>query len=118
MKDNIIANKSLKFSIRIVNLYKYLIENNKEYVMSKQLLKCGTSIGANVHEAINGQSRKDFLSKMYIAYKEASETEYWINLLYETRYISKNEYSSIIADCIEIKIILYNIIKTTKENCN
>jgi len=118
LKDNLILDKSFNFSVRIVNLYKYITNSKKEYVLSRQLLRSGTSIGANIHEGINGQSKKDFLSKMYIAFKEATETEYWIKLLFETKYITKVEYDSIITDCIEIKRILNSIIKTTKINCN
>ncbi len=115
MKDNVILEKSFKFSVRIVNLYNFLRRNKKEYVLSTQVLRSGTSIGANIHEASNAQSRKDFLSKMYISYKEATETEYWIKLLFETNYINSTEYNSILTDCVEIKRILYCIIKTTKE---
>jgi four helix bundle protein len=115
MKDNLILEKSMAFSERIVKLYKYLSFEKKEYVMSKQLLRSGTSIGANIHEAVNAQSRKEFLSKMYIAFKEASETEYWILLMSKTSYINKKQFESIFNDCIEIKKILNSIIKTTKE---
>lgn len=116
MKDNIVVDKSFKFAVRIVNLYKYLCENKKEYVLSKQLLRSGTSIGANIREAVQGQSKKDFLSKMNIALKEASETEYWIELLLETNYLAKREGNSILEDCIEIKKILHSIVKTSKSN--
>ena len=116
MKDNAILDKSMDFSVRIVNLYKYLCSTKNEYVLSKQLLRCGTSIGANVHEAHNGQSTKDFLAKMYIAFKEASETEYWLNLLAKTHYLKPEQSVGIINDCIEIKKILTSIIKTTKSN--
>ena len=114
MKENVILNRTMDFAVRIVNLYKYLTDKKKEYVISKQLLRSGTSIGANVHEAHNAQSAKDFLAKMYIAFKEASESEYWINLLIKTDYLSKVQGSSILNDCIEIKKILTSIIKTTK----
>ena len=91
MKDNVILGKSFKFAVRIVKLYKYLCTTKKEYILSKQLLRCGTSIGANVNEAQAGQSKADFISKMSIASKEARETKYWIDLLIETDYIDKNE---------------------------
>ena len=88
-EDNIVAAKSKAFAVRIINLYKFLCNEKHEYVLSKQLLRCGTSIGANVKEAIRGQSKPDFASKMNIALKEASETEYWLELLFETDYLSQ-----------------------------
>ena len=114
MKDSIILDKTLDFSVRIVNLCKYLRKEKKEFVMSEQLLRCGTSIGANAHEAHNGQSSKDFLAKIYIAFKEASEAEYWIKLLSRTDYLTPEQSKSIIADCVEIKKILTAIITTLK----
>jgi len=118
LKSNIILEKSMDFSVRTVNLYKYLCRERKEFVLSKQLLRSGTSIGANTHEAHNAQSRKDFISKMYIALKEASETEYWINLLIKTDYLSEKHGKNILNDCIELKKIIIAIIKTTKSNLN
>lgn len=115
MKENIILDKSMSFAVRIVKLYKYLCDDKKEFVLSKQLLRSGTSIGANVHEAHNAQSKKDFMAKMYIGFKEASESEYWINLLIKTDYLSEEQGQSVLCDCIEIKKILTSIIKTTKE---
>ncbi len=115
MKDNVILDKTMNFAVRIVNLYKFLTSEKMEYTLSKQLLRSGTSIGANAHEAHNAQSKKDFLAKMYIAFKEASETEYWINLLIRTEYLSNEQGKSILNDCIEIKKILTSIIKTTKQ---
>lgn len=109
-----VEEKSFKFAIRIVNLYKYLAEEKKEYVLSKQLLKCGTSIGANITEAQQGQSRADFVSKLGIAQKEAYEADYWIRLLYATAFLSEKEYTSLIDDCREIKKMLTAIIRTTK----
>ena len=106
--------KSFRFSIRIVNLYKYLITEKKEYVLSKQLLKCGTSIGANITEAQQGQSRADFISKLSIALKEAYEADYWLRLLYSTEFLSEAAFSSIIKDCQEIEKMLTSIIKTAK----
>lgn len=116
MADNLIVDKSFKFAIRIINLYKYVCEEKKEFVLSKQLLRSGTSIGANVKEAIQGQSKKDFLSKMNISLKEASETEYWIELLIATNYLSDRDGNSILEDCVEIKKILHSIVKTSKNN--
>jgi four helix bundle protein len=88
-KDNIIQQKSFAFAIRVVNLYKFLTNEKKEFVLSKQLLRSGTSIGANVEESIGGQSEKDFLSKLSIAYKEARETMYWLKLLLATDYLKR-----------------------------
>lgn len=110
--QNIIVVQSRLFAVRCIKLYQHLIEN-KEFVMSKQLLRSGTSIGANVKEAIRGQSRADFGTKMNIALKEASETEYWLDLLYETGYISKEGYESITEDCRSILKILTSIVKST-----
>ena len=109
--DNVIVIKSKAFALRIINMYKYLTTDKKEYVLSKQVLRCGTSIGANVKEAIRGQSRADFYAKMSIALKEASETEYWLELLYEANYISKNQYESIYPECQELIKILISICK-------
>ena len=109
--NNIIVEKSMEFAVRIVNLYKYLCAEKSEYVMSKQIFRSGTSIGANVREAIRGQSRADFGAKMNIALKEACETEYWLELLYKTDYIEKEHYESIYNDCKEIIRILTAIVK-------
>ena len=114
--DNIILIKSFDFAVRIVNLYKYLCSNKKEFVLSKQLLRSGTSIGANVKEAINAQSRNDFLSKMNISLKEAGEAEYWIELLMATEYLNEKEGNSILNDCVEIKKILHSIVKKIKSS--
>jgi len=116
MKDSITKVKSKTFAVRIVKLYKYLQDEKKEFVISKQVLRSGTSIGANVHEAFFGQSPKDFISKMQIALKEASETEYWIDLLTETNYISENESKSILNDCQELARLLHATVKTSKSN--
>ena len=113
--DNVIEHKSFDFAIRIVNLYKYLSTQKNEYVLSKQLLRSGTSIGANVAEAEQAQSKPDFISKMNIALKEASETKYWIKLLHATDYITKNESDSILFECIELEKILVKIIKSSKQ---
>ena len=113
--DNVIVDKSKFFAIRIVRAYKYLTAEKNEYVLSKQLLRCGTSIGANVKEAIRGQSKPDFYSKLNIALKEASETEYWLEILYETEYIDKKLFESINADCQELIKLLVSITKTQKQ---
>ena len=110
-----IHEKSIEFAVRIVRLYQYLSEEKKEHVMSKQLLRSGTSIGANVREARYGQSRKDFLSKMSIALKEVSETEYWLELLAKTEYLTDEQYESMRRDCTEVAKLLTSIVKSTKE---
>ncbi|WP_026730574.1 four helix bundle protein [Flavobacterium denitrificans] len=116
MKENIIQDKSFDFAVRIVNLYKYLTENKKEYVLSKQVLRSGTSIGANIEESIGGRSDKEFLFKLEISYKEARETIYWLKLLKATDYISANEFESIHFEANEICRILAKIILTLKRN--
>ncbi|MDR0522055.1 MAG: four helix bundle protein [Planctomycetaceae bacterium] len=114
-QKNIIAEKSFDFAVRIVKLYRFLCTGRKEYVLSKQFLRSGTSIGANVYEALQGQSRKDFVSKMSIALKEAAETVYWIKLLTRTEYLTSEQGDSIHNDCTEIIRILHSIVKTTKD---
>ena len=113
--ENIIADKSKTFAIRIVKLYQYLCTEKREFALSKQLLRSGTSIGANVKEAIRGQSKADFISKMSIALKEASETEYWLELLYETDFLDKKQFDSIYADDQELLKILTSIVKSSSE---
>ena len=111
---NVIESKSFKFAVRIVNLYKYLTSTKNEYVLSKQLLRCGTSIGANISEAQKAQSKADFYTKMCIALKEANETFYWLRLLKETEYLTQKEFDDISADADEIISILTTICKNTK----
>ena len=118
LKKNPIKDKSFQFAVRIVKLYKYLSNEQKEFVLAKQILRCGTSIGANVNEAQQGQSKKDFLMKMNIALKECSETKYWIDLLYETEYINIKMKQSIYEDCVELEKLLTTIVKTTSESIN
>ena len=113
-KYNILQEKSFAFAVRIVKLYKFLCEEQKEYVLSKQILRSGTSIGANVEEGIAGQSDKDFLSKISISYKEARETVYWLKLLLTTDYLTKEQTDSLICDAEELCKILSKIIITTK----
>jgi len=112
--ENIIIKKSYDFSLQIVLLYKKLIER-KEYVLSKQILRSGTSIGANIHEAVGGESKKDFVHKLGIAVKEARETSYWLNLLKDGGYIGTDEFSNLKSSCEELIKILNSIILTTKE---
>ena len=115
MSNNIIEEKTFQFAIDIIKVYKELCDR-REYVLSRQLLRAGTSIGANVKEALRGQSKKDFLSKMNIALKEANETEYWIDLLFETDYLDRAAYKVLYSDCKEICRILNAIVKSTKES--
>lgn len=116
MKEyNVVREKSLQFAVRIVNLMRYIQGKDGEYILSKQLLKSGTSIGANIREALMGQSDEDFFAKMHIALKEVYETEYWIELLHKTNYISDKEFQSIFKDCNDLTKLLTSITKTTKE---
>lgn len=115
MGENVIIEKSKRFAVRIIRLYQKITKNQHEYNLSVQLLRSGTSIGANVKEATQGQSRADFISKMYIALKEASETEYWLELLKETDYISIDDFLSLNSDCKELIKLLTSIIKSSKE---
>lgn len=114
--DNVIQTKSFAFAVRIVRLCQFLANEKREYVLSKQLLRCGTSIGANIEEAIGGQSRPDFLSKLSIAYKEARETLYWLRLLKETDYLTETQFASVHADGEELCRIITAIKKTTAAN--
>ena len=115
MNDNVIENKSFDFAVRIVNLHKHLSSEKKEFVLSKQLLRSATSIGANVSEALRGQSKADFSAKMCIAIKEANESYYWIRLLYKTDYLSEQEFNSIEKDVVELIKILSSICKTSTQ---
>lgn len=115
MSSNIIVDKSFDFAVQIIKLYQCLCHEKKEYVLSKQLLKAGTSIGANVKEAVQAQSKKDFVSKMNIALKEANESEYWIELLIKTDYLSESNNLGILDSCKEINKILSAIVKTSKK---
>ncbi|MDR3182679.1 MAG: four helix bundle protein [Planctomycetaceae bacterium] len=113
-EENIIVTKSFDFAVRVVNLYRFLCKERKEFVLSKQILRSGTSIGANINEGTQGQSKKDFLTKMNIALKEAVETKYWLRLLIRTRFLSEKQGKSILVDCEELVKILHTIVKTTK----
>jgi len=116
MASSIVGKKSRDYAIRIIGCYKYLTEQKKETIMSKQLLRSGTSIGANTRESKNAQSRMDFLNKLNIALKEADETEYWLDLLHETNYLDDLAYNSLNSDCAEIIKMLTVIIKRLKED--
>ena len=118
MEDRPIKIKSKKFAVRIVNLVKYLKNEKQEFELSKQILRSGTSIGANIAESECAISRKDFLSKIYIALKECSETIYWLDLLYETDYITKKEYVSLTSDCEELRKMLSSTTKTIIDENN
>lgn len=113
-KENIIVGKSYSFALEIIKLYKQLSEQ-KEYVLSKQILRSGTSIGANIHEAVSSESKKDFIHKMGIALKETRETSYWLNLLKDSSYISSDTFDSLHSDCQSMIKILNSIILTTKQ---
>lgn len=116
MKENIVKNKSLEFALRIVKLYQYLSDAKKEYVLSKQLLRSGTAIGALVRESEHAESKADFIHKLSIALKEANESDYWIELLYRSGYLAESEYQSLFSDLDEIIRLLVSIIKTSKAN--
>ena len=114
--DNVIEEKSFDFAVRVVKLYKHLTTNNSEFILSKQLLRSGTSIGANISEAQKAQSRADFYSKMCIALKEANETLYWLKLLYKTEYLTTKEFVSIESDIREIIAIVTSICRNISDN--
>ena len=116
MRENVIKKKSFAFALRIVKMYQFLCEQKKEFVMSKQLLRSGTAVGALVREAEQAESPADFIHKMAIALKEANETEYWIELLFQSNYIDETAFNSIKIDLIELLKLLISIIKTTKLN--
>ena len=115
-KDNIVATKSYVFALRIIKLYKYLISEKKEYVLSKQILRSGTSVGALIKEAEHAQSKKDFINKINIALKEANETEYWLMLLKDSEYISVDSFNSIHHDSVELIKLLASIVKSSKKS--
>jgi four helix bundle protein len=113
-ESNVVVEKSYGFAIRIVNCYKYLYMEKKEFTLSKQLLRCGTSIGANVEEAIGGQSSKDFFAKLSIAYKETRETNYWLRILRDTQFLDKRMAESLLIDNDELLKLIGSILKTIK----
>lgn len=115
MKENIIKTKSYAFALRVIKLYKFLSIEKKEYILSKQILRSATSIGANVEEADAGQSKRDFIAKLQISLKESKETHYWLRLLRDSDFIDENESESLITDCNEIIYILTSILKSAKE---
>ncbi|GEO23181.1 four helix bundle protein [Cyclobacterium qasimii] len=117
MKENIVKTKSFAFAVRVVKLYQFLCEQKKEFVLSKQLLRSGTSVGAMVRESEHSESKKDFIHKLAIAQKEINETIYWLELLKETNYLGEEQFSSINADAIELIKLVTSILRTTKNNC-
>lgn len=116
MKENALIDKSIVFASRIVKLNKYLIKTQKETIISKQIVRSGTSIGANINEANYGQSKADFISKLHIALKETAETEYWLKLLIMSEYITSEMGDSLLKDCLEIKRMLIASLNTAKGN--
>ena len=116
MRDNLLIDKSVAFAVRIVKLHQYLIKNKKESIISKQIVRSVTSIGANINEANYGQSKADFISKLHIALKEAAETEYWLKVLTQSEYLSTEMGDSLLHDCMELKKILIASINTAKSN--
>ena len=115
-EENAIVEKSKRFALRIIKLYQHLCAEKREYVLAKQLLRSGTSIGANIREALRGQSRADFYAKLTIALKEADETAYWLELLYESGYIGKRGFESLYGECQELIRLLVSITKTLKNS--
>jgi four helix bundle protein len=118
MKENIVKKKSFSFAVRVVRLYQFLIAEKKEFVLSKQLLRSGTSVGAMVREAEHAESKSDFKHKMAISQKEINESIYWLELMKETGYLSLDEFTSLNNDAVELIKLITSIIKTTKANIN
>ena len=116
MKKNVVADKSYAFALRIIKLYKYLVSEKKEFVLSKQILRSGTAIGALIKEAEHAQSKADFLNKMNIALKEANETEYWLMLLKDSDFLERERFNSLNLECSELIKLLASIVKTTKRS--
>lgn len=114
-KDNVVVDKSYAFALKIVKLYRHLSREKQEYVLSKQILRSGTSIGANVEEALGGLSCKDVIFKLQISYKEVRETHYWLRLLRDSEYLEEKIANPLIEDCIELRKIINSILKTAKE---
>ncbi|NBC16736.1 MAG: four helix bundle protein [Bacteroidetes bacterium] len=112
--DNVVQRNSYAFAVRIVRMYQHLAKEKREFVLSKQVLRSGTSVGANVEEALGGISKKDFAAKMNIAYKEARETSYWLRLLHDTRYLDEVSFQSMHDDCEELLRLLYTIVQSAR----
>ncbi len=118
MKENVIKEKSYQFALRIIKLFQFLTVEKNEYILAKQVLRSGTSVGANIEEAVAGQSDKDFIAKLSISYKEIKETHYWLRLLKDSEIIDEKQFNSIIKDCEEIIRLLVSILKTIKSKLN
>ena len=118
VKDNFLVEKSIDFASRIIKLQRYLVNNKKETIISKQVVRSGTSIGANINEANYGQSKADFISKLHISLKETAETEYWLRLLVKSELLTIEEGEDLIKDCLELKRVLISSINTAKKNNN
>ena len=118
MKENILIDRSIDFGARIVKLHRYLVREKRETVLSKQILRSGTSIGANINEAQYGQSKADFISKLQIALKETAETEYWLHILQKSDYLDEQQATSLLNDCLEIKRILISSVNTAKSGAD
>jgi four helix bundle protein len=116
MKESILREKSYQFALRIIKLYKYIVADKNEYVLSKQILRSGTSIGANIEEASQGQSKADFIHKLSIAQKESFETDYWLRLLRDSEYLTEAQANSLLNDCRELQKLITSSIKTAKSN--
>lgn len=116
MKESVLRDKSYQFALRIVKLYKFISTDKKEFVLSKQILRSGTSVGANIEEANQGQSKSDFIHKLSIAQKESAETNYWLRLLRDSEFLTDKQAESLLVDCEEIQKMLASAIKTSKEN--
>jgi len=113
---HVVLPKSYDFAVKVIRLYQHLSKEKKEFILSKQFLRSGTSIGANVEEAIGGYSKKDFSAKLGIAYKESRETKYWLKLLHDTDYIEENQFEGLHSDCDELSKLLFTIIRTSKNH--
>ncbi len=116
MKRNVLKEKSFLFAVRVVNLYKYLSEEKNEFILSKQLIRSGTSVASLIRESVNAESKLDFIHKLSIAQKECDETVYWLELLKETKYLTQSQYESLVTDLIELLKIIRSVILTTKQN--
>lgn len=112
---NVVLDKSYGFAVKVVKLYQYLSNDKKEFILSKQFLRSGTSIGANTEESIGGYSKKDFSARLGIAYKESRETKYWLRLLHDTNYIDQAQFQELYDDCDELSKLLYRILKSSRE---
>ena len=116
MKENVLIDKSIDFAARIIKLRKFLEEKQKEHIISKQIVRSGTSIGANINEAQYGNSKADFIAKLHISLKETAETEYWLRLLNKSKYVDEKLFKSLLDDCLELKKLLLSSINTAKKN--